>query len=432
MKWAILAILAFILMHAFIGALAENVENVENVEKVENEDSIINDINSSEMWAIYRSELVMFLSKGKNNLQNLQLLPSPMFVEWGKNSAEFQTFANSRMRFGNGWSLDMNTFSSAYEEFINAIDFKYRSVKPSPVLEHLYEKESDAAFEYEMEYGKCLQRYAAFPEAIRGTFEQFELNTCPSVSRKFNEFMTAKASAEKLGRSMYPSEKEYMAGKAIGKFASTVQHKFIELNPLADFMRRNSNGEVNRAEFTVDSSSSSSTAKSSWSSFSFSLGFPGFFSVGVNSSKQKMSMTTKAQQFKITIGAESYGTVRVVPDPSWFDGNFVRAWANGPYKPGYNRNSFFGQNGKMSMIPQIFYVFSKPKVEMTLNREDASQFSSAKSSGFSLSIGPISFNMAKAKTTQKETGRDNLIQFKIESTDPTPQLIAVKGDILPF
>lgn len=423
-RFTVLPLIALILLSIFLSSHANEISN--------EEDQIVNSLDSTKLWEKYRSELIIFLSKGKNNLQSLQLLPTPMNVNWQGNDETFQAFANSRMTPGALWKLDMNSFTSAYEEFINAIDFKFGNQKSNPKLDLLYNIEADKAMNLEMEEIKCISKFTPFYETIFGGYKQFQNEMCPTYFNAYKDYVNAKSNAEVYGKKLYPSEKDYIAGKAIGKFSMTPNPRFIELTKLSDFVKRVNEGNYESFQFSISSETSSTRGESSWKSTSFSLGFPGFFSVGYQSSKQQKSLTTNENSFKITYGAQSWTAVRVVPDPAWFSGSFLKEWANGPYKPGYNRNMFFGPNGKLRLIPQTFFIISKPQVEMILNKHDVEEFAKAKQSGFSIAIGPIQFNMSKAKTTEKSAEKDNLFRFKIESTDPTPQLIAVKGDFLPF
>jgi len=388
-------------------------------------------LDSSAIWDKYRSELITFLSKGTNdpNMSKLQLLSSPINVEWDSNPEQFQMFANSRMENVPNWQLDMRTFSSIYEEFLLSLSGNPKG--SSKELELLYDQEAEKLNAYEMQMGRCFMQYESLNEGVRGTFDSFKANMCWSLGRSYQEYLALRARIASVGRQTYKSEKEYQLAKALGKFGMAYKKDFIEITTLADFVRRNNAGKYNKFELSVDENTSSSEGKSSYSKTSFNLGFPGFFSIGYNSAKNSMKLTTKKNQFKMKFGAQSWTAIRVMPDPKWFSGNLLQEWASGPYKS-HSQSYFFGKNGKMALVPQTFYVISKPHVELVLNRDDYEKMESAKKSGFSISIGPVMFGLNKAKTTAKLDEKNNLFQFKIEGNDETPQLIAVKGDVLPF
>eukprot|EP00817_Percolomonadidae_sp_ATCC50343_P003930 CAMPEP_0117425430 /NCGR_PEP_ID=MMETSP0758-20121206/5686_1 /TAXON_ID=63605 /ORGANISM="Percolomonas cosmopolitus, Strain AE-1 (ATCC 50343)" /LENGTH=408 /DNA_ID=CAMNT_0005209875 /DNA_START=44 /DNA_END=1270 /DNA_ORIENTATION=+ len=401
------------------------------------------EIDSATLWDRYRNELMTFLGRGKpSSMKTIQLLPQAVPAEWDSDESIFQHFCLNAPKWGSVWEFQSGrvNFFEQYSRFLYSLhrdSNDNNAAKYRRQLDDLYEKEFDLLDSLEREEIACEEKYNTYNKALSVSFNQFKNTHCFEVLDLEADLKHLKARLVVLGRRAYGGQKQFAAGRAVAHMVENRvnEKKFIELTPLTDFIEANKKGQFNSFKLDIDENTSSSSQKSSFKSFGFSIGIPSFFSIGVGSSKSKFKMNTSEQKFKMSIGAKSWTAIKVIPDPRWFSGEVLREWANGPFNdPKITKNTFFAKNEKstLPLMPKTIYVVYKPSVELTLSKDDAERLESKKSFGLKLSIGPLSFNYDKKTSTQKSEQKDGLYRFIIESKSDTPQVIAVDNVELPF
>jgi hypothetical protein len=393
-------------------------------------------IAAGDMFGMYHAELIRFLRRGTtksmSNKVVLQLVTQPMQASWYKDS-NLLNFYTMSARYGLSPAFEIRDgrpFDLGYTNFLNSLQFPTDSMSASQKaqLDNLYNEEDKLQMDLSMAEGDCLDRWQTSPASFQTfTFDQYSSKICSRFQRLDNQVKQIQGTIQSFRENFqYGGTKQFEVTRAIKQLRDvpTQSRKFIELNPLSNFVNNYNNGLMNPFKIQLTASSYSSEQSYKYSKFGLML-----FIVNAAGQSKRMQLTTSKRHFEITITAASFSAIRVVPDPTWYNPEVVSAWNNGPFSS-QNKDYFFGQSGEISSIVRTIYVAYRPTVELIVNRQDADEFMKSSSFGVSINIYGYNLGFNTAKGRQDINDSRNLSKITLESTSDEPQIIAFDNEIL--
>jgi hypothetical protein len=198
---------------------------------------------------------------------------------------------------------------------------------------------------------------------------------------------------------------------------------------LTTWIQEAASGAANSISLTIDHRTS--TDVRSTFSVGGSLGFNvGIFGVYTQGGYTRTTIDTTSSQFKLEFKSSAFGGILVAPGP-WFKGSVGSVFGDGPYKPGFSKNSWFGPNGDLNLITTILYIAYQPTIIMTLTNSNYNEVKTGWSAGGGISIGPFSFGASVGSQNDTITTDDQTRTITLESKSPHPQVVAVLNNVMP-
>jgi hypothetical protein len=427
----------------------------------------VTDQYKDELWLKMRSELARVLSQGR---ASPTLRISNRFINaqsWTSNE-NFSLFANWVPVYSPSFEYNVDSnLKKAYQEFIESIDVPSTFHKSSAELDQLAQQADDAGLDVDIEEGNCSDNYnkllARSPSmAEKMPYDNFKVNRCNVLQRKQAVLDDLNYKVHMVTRQFYGQFAELKEAVLKLKTTSNEPPKYRLIESVQNLIDGSKAGRVNTFEVTLARSTKSS--KNKWSSLSATVGFglpsaglpatdqsgqkteqqqtpaqglsdaeseqAAGLSIGLSFGSKKSKLTTSSESFTMSIKGAGYSYFHTVPSYTWFTPGIISQYINGPYRPGFNKDMFFGVNGKMPMMVSGMYMVTQPSVTMSLNRADSEMIEKSKNFGINFAYGPINFNVNKEGGVKTEKQGDDLYKVELTSTSDDPQVWAV--DVLIF
>jgi hypothetical protein len=198
---------------------------------------------------------------------------------------------------------------------------------------------------------------------------------------------------------------------------------------LATWRQQAAMGAGNSIDLTIDHKTSTDVRSSFSASggLSFNIGILGVSTQGGHTRK---TIDTTSSEFKLEFKSPAFEGILVAPGP-WYKGSIASLFNNGPYKPGFSRDSWFGPNGNLNLVTTIIYLAYQPTITMTLTQNDYHEVITGWSGGAGISIGPFSFGASAGSQNDTITTDDPSRTITLTSKSPNPQVVAVLNDVMP-
>jgi len=269
-------------------------------------------VNADSLWAAYHTELLRFLTKGNaaamDNFAGLQLVSTPFPAEWDTNAQAFQVMASRVSKFQKIYEPTFSNWNDNYcEDFVPNLYFPPNANPAAEAeIKTLYANQDALTQKILVEESKCEDRFYALSPSLQARyagFDDYAKRSCSNLSFLMQQASVLNGQIQYLYNSFAGGRKEMEARTSLLKCRNTVRNYF-ELNPLSDFMRNVNAGRMNPFSIELSQMSTTSQAKSSFSSAGFSL-----VVINFSMNRAMRSLTTSMRDFRLKISAKSYGAI---------------------------------------------------------------------------------------------------------------------------
>jgi len=380
------------------------------------------------VWPLYYNELVRMLTRGAEPSKlfaGLQLVHAPLYADWIGDAALFQRFVKQTTPFQESFepSALLGTFDNNYCNFIHSLDVPFVDMN-LPAVKQANDRVDETLKELDKQESICQNKFMMLPYSVSGTssFDDYALRNCPAFILAKHDSERASIQAKAINEQIAGSFKNSLALQAKHKCLQPYERKFVELTPLSKFIQDVNSGAYNRLSMSMMKHSYTHLDYSSFSKTKFMTPI-----VSYKNEKSLKFAATTIRDFQLNVTALSFAAIHVTPDHSWFIGDVLGMWKNGPFKAGYNTNSFFGPTGSVPMMPRTYFIAFQPTVEFFLSQQDATEWEQESAKHFGINLQVLSFNFDTKRRVKTSFVKENMWRVTISDTSTIPQIFAVNN-----
>lgn len=206
-------------------------------------------------------------------------------------------------------------------------------------------------------------------------------------------------------------------------------HAFALVPDLASWKTQAQNGQGTSLDISIDRRTTTDVRSSYDVGAGIDVDF-GIWGFSVGGEDHHQTVDTTSTEFKMEVKAPSFASITVTPD-HWYHGSIAALWPDGPYKAGFDRNYWFGPNGRMNQIMTSIYVAYQPTITVSLSEQDYHATHDSWGASGGISVCGIGFGASYGSSNDSVTFNDNNKSVTLVSHSPNPSVLAVLNDVLP-